>query len=258
MLKTNYHTHNELCEHAFGTVMDYASEAYRLGFDIIGMSDHAPFRGNGYGFRMGFESLNDYIEQVNEAKKKYAGKMDVKLGLEIEYLPDKLGYYEELYNKFGLEYLILGQHFFMSQNNGIDYVYDLCDTKSYIDYANSIKEALKTGYFSFVAHPDLIFVHDFPWDDNCTKACDIIIDSALKYNIPLELNANGVRKGISDFYDEKRYPYPHIRLFEMISKSKIPVMVNSDCHQLKELDDEAMKKAHSLIDEWNLVYKNVL
>ena len=85
-----------------------------------------------------------------------------------------------------------------------------------------------------------------------------IVDAAVKYGVPLELNANGVRKGKSRFVDGDRYPYPHFKLFEKISDAKVPVMINSDCHQLKELDDEAMKMSHELVKEWNLIYQDVL
>lgn len=258
MLKTNYHTHNQRCKHAFGTVMDYANAAYAAGFDIIGMSDHAPFEGNPYGLRMDFEELGAYIDEVKEAKKVYAGRMKVLLGLEIEYLPKCEAYYEKLLSKYGMDYLILGQHFFEGDNLREVYVYDLPDTTGYVDYAKSVRNALSRGYFSLVAHPDWIFLHDYGWDDNCERACDIIVDAAVKYNVPLELNANGVRRGLSEFKDGMRYPYPHYRLFEKISKAKIPVMINADCHQPSELDDEAMKRSRELIGEWSLAYKDVI
>lgn len=258
MLKTNYHTHNELCKHAFGSVMDYANAAYYANFDIIGMSDHGPYKNNPLGFRMDYEELTTYIEGVKQAKDIYKEKMKVLLGLEMEYLPKYNDYYNELLSTIGIEYLILGQHFFDDKKGDVSYVYDLQDTSGYVDYANSIKDALQTGLFSMLAHPDLIFVHNFKWDYNCSKTTEIIVEAALKYKIPVELNANGVRKGLSQFEDGYRYPYPHIKFFEEVSAAKIPVMINSDCHQVKELDDEAVKKAHELIKEWNLLYMDKL
>ncbi len=56
--------------------------------------------------------------------------------------------------------------------------YSLKSTKEYIEYAKSICLGIKSGYFDFVAHPDLIFINDFPWDENCDKACNLIIDTA--------------------------------------------------------------------------------
>ena len=42
MLKANYHTHTKLCNHAVGMPEDYIKKAIELGFDELGMSDHAP------------------------------------------------------------------------------------------------------------------------------------------------------------------------------------------------------------------------
>ena len=39
-LVSNYHTHNYLCGHAGGTVLDYVGEAVAHGMRIIGISDH--------------------------------------------------------------------------------------------------------------------------------------------------------------------------------------------------------------------------
>ena len=95
--------------------------------------------------------------------------------------------------------------------------------RDYIDYAESICKGMKSGYFTFIAHPDLIFLNDFPWDDNCEKACDLIIETAKKQDLILEFNANGLRRGLRNFYDGKRYPYPHKRFWEKAASKKIDV-----------------------------------
>ena len=250
-MKINYHTHCEKCKHAIGTVADYAQAAYEAGYNILGISDHAPFKGDMFGYRMDFLELNDYIEEVKKVQNQYMGRMDIKLGMEVEFLKEQQSFYEELLGKYEMDYLILGQHFY-DKDDKVRYVHEIASTSEYIDYAHSIKEAISKGYFFFIAHPDLIFIHDFPWDDYCVKACDIIIDAAVKYNVPIELNANGVRRGLQQFCDGERYQYPHYKFFQMVSQSKVPVLVNSDCHNPNEIDDEAMEQARKLVLDWNL------
>lgn len=252
MKKVNYHTHNERCKHAYGSVFDYAAHAYKEGFSCIGFSDHAPFPNNPYGFRMDFEELDAYIKDVNLLKQEYENKMDILLGFEIEYLPAYSWYYKKLFQEYHLDYLILGQHFFADEKNREHYVYDAQDTKEFVAYAHSIKDALKTGFFSFIAHPDLMFVHDFPWDDNCEEACDIIIAAAKANHIPIELNANGIRRGLHDTLQGSRYDYPHWRFFEKVARETIPVIINSDCHEPAQLSDYAITKAFELAADWNL------
>ena len=251
-MKSNYHTHNERCKHAFGSVADYARYAYDAGFNLIGMSDHAPFEGDMFGYRMDFYELPLYVEDVKEVKNQYKGKMDILLGLEIEYLPWMQRYYEELMERYFMDYLILGQHFFGIEDENVKYVHGMTSTTDYIQYALSVKEAMSKGYFKFVAHPDYIFVNDLPWDNNCVKACDIIVDSAVKYNTGLEFNGNGIRRGISKFCDGDRYQYPHKEFFKMVAESKALVYLNADCHKPEELDDEAMELSRKIACEWNL------
>jgi histidinol-phosphatase (PHP family) len=38
----DYHTHNERCGHAAGTLADYIEAAKLLGLTAIGLSDHSP------------------------------------------------------------------------------------------------------------------------------------------------------------------------------------------------------------------------
>ena len=109
---TNYHTHCRRCKHAEGSVEDYVKQAICEGFDLLGMSDHVPYPDRDYGYRMDYPEIWDYINEVREAQKKYGSELTLLLGFECEYLRSKRWYYEELLDKYGAEYLVLGQHFF--------------------------------------------------------------------------------------------------------------------------------------------------
>ncbi|HOO28451.1 MAG TPA: histidinol-phosphatase, partial [Lachnospiraceae bacterium] len=105
-------------------------------------------------------------------------------------------------------------------------------------YARSAMEGMRTGYFSYLAHPDLMFINDFGMDDNCRKAISIIIDEAEKKDYILELNANGFRRGKWKFAEGVRYPYPADAFWEEAAKAGIRVIIGSDCHSPCKLNDE--------------------
>ena len=249
-MKTNYHTHTFRCGHASGTEEDYIKEAIKNKLIVLGFSDHGPFKDDRYGSRMMYSNLNDYIETIRKLKNKYSNEIKIKLGVEIEYSQFDNEYYEELLNT--LDYLALGQHFYVDSNKRAYNVYNFTSTKEYIEYAYSIRNAMKTGYFKFLAHPDLPFLHDFKYDDNCKKAIEIIIDSSIKYNFILEFNANGIRKGINNYVNGKRYAYPFKPFWEEVSKTNLKVIVNSDCHNPNQLWDDSMKKAFHLCNKLGL------
>lgn len=239
-MKTNFHTHTNRCLHAFGTEADYAEEAYNKGLDILGFSDHAPFEDYDYGYRMSFSELRDYASAVENEKKRYEGKMRILTGLEIEYLPKYCGYYEWLLNELKLDYLALGEHFYEA-NGRRHSAFSADDTSDFIRYAKAVSEALKTGYFAFLVHPDVIFINYLAWDKNCDKACEIIVDAALNTGIPVEYNANGLRRGIQDFPDGRRYQYPHPKFWAAAKEAGLKVLVGSDAHSPELIYDEYMQ-----------------
>ena len=251
-MKTNFHTHTYRCLHATGTEKDYVEEAINRDLDVLGFSDHAPFPDKDYGLRMRYEELEDYISETDRLKSLYKNRIRIYKGLEIEYHPYYTEYYTTLLKKFKLDYLALGEHTYTTNSGAFRNIFFAESTNDYADYAYAVSEAVATGFFSFVAHPDLMMLNEFAWDKNCDKACDLILCAAEKYDIPLEYNANGFRRGIKHYPDGVRYPYPDDRFWKLVSGSKIRVIVGSDCHTPEQIRDEAVIRAESKCAELGL------
>ena len=250
-MKINYHTHTNRCLHAQGSEEDYVISAIHSNIDVLGFSDHAPFPDKDYGLRMSYDQLNAYTNTLDMLAEKY--KNDIKLvkGLEIEYLPKYNQYYEDLLTKEGLQYLLLGEHFF-SSSIGFYNIYDATSTDIYIEYAKAIASAMETNYFKIVAHPDLFLLNPFKWDKNCEAACDIIINAAIKTNSILEFNANGFRRGKSEFPDGVRYQYPHQVFWKKVSSTNIPVIIGSDSHNPSQVWDDTVEFAYKNLKEYGI------
>lgn len=255
MKKVNYHTHTELCRHAAGMEADYVQKALEKKMDVLGFSDHAPYPDNRYGLRMEYHELTPHIERLKKLQQEYRGRLDIRIGLEIEYAEADRDYYEMLLNEAGVEYLLLGQHIFRTsagEEVNTYFIEQTKDTGYYLEYARSIEAGMRAGYFKAVAHPDLFFINELPLDENCGKACDIIINAAAETNTILEFNANGLRRGKKQYPDGLRYPYPHYFFWEKVSRMGIPVLINSDCHNPDNLWDEVMEDAYRLAEKWGL------
>ena len=107
----NYHTHTPRCGHAQGSEQEYVDAALSSGLKLLGFSDHTPYPfPDGYRstFRMLPEELPDYVATVNGLKEKYAGQLEIHLGVEAEYYPK---YFDGL-----LELLRLMQQFFQGKH----------------------------------------------------------------------------------------------------------------------------------------------
>ncbi len=104
---------------------------------------------------------------------------------------------------------------------------------------------MATGFFKILAHPD-VFMTTYPkWDEACEKVTRQIARAALKYDVILEVNANGLRRGEQKYEDGVRYPYPSEKFWKIIATEfkEVKVMVNSDCHDPAYLNDEYMQMA---------------
>ena len=250
-MKTNFHTHCKRCRHAFGTESDYVKFAVNQGLEQLGFSDHAPFPNFDFGNRMPFRELPEYLSAVDQLKAQY-DNIQIFKGLEIEYLPMYNYYYPELFEKYKVEYLILGEHWYMLPIGEIRNIYEAESTEDYIDYAKAICKGIETGWFSFVAHPDLMFINHFAWDDNCEEACERIIECADRNNAILEFNANGYRRLQEKFPDGKRYPYPHMKFWDMVKTTNIRVIIGSDCHAPHQIFDPKVELAYKTVKELGL------
>jgi RNA polymerase sigma factor (sigma-70 family) len=96
----------------------------------------------------------DYKQSVLALKERYAGQIDVHLGLECEYY----AYYFDQLRRLqddGCEYFILGCHFLYSEECN-PYIGSICTQDDSIRrYAEETAKGIRTGLFSYVAHPDL-------------------------------------------------------------------------------------------------------
>lgn len=191
--KDIFHVHTYRCGHAENVSdEEYVKKAVSLGASGIWFTDHAPFPGDPFGNRMKCSELDEYIGTLFELKRKYKSAISVHIGLEIEYFPsfDKDGYYKELKAKDNFEMLLLGQH--MAETGPGEYTFSwdkerLC-AEEYIALGNAQIQAIDTGYFDAVAHPDRIFRKRKDWSEGMATMADHIIDSARRRNIPLEIN----------------------------------------------------------------------
>ena len=193
----NLHTHSFYCGHGSGTIKEYADRAEEKGFDILGFSEHIPFRD---GFlsksRMPY---GDYVSYENDVKKeKERRPFPVLLGYEVDYFASRHGYYEEVKDR--VDYLIAGTHYIFRSDGSIKGAFATLDKEDMKYYAKQTLKALSSGLFSFFAHPDA-YLSATPFDAEARAIAIDILDTAEDLGIPLEINGNGIAQG-------RGYPSP--------------------------------------------------
>lgn len=259
MINRNYHTHTYLCKHALGDASDYLERCLKLNYLTLGISDHGPLPDEISrkitSRRMNFqEYVEIYLPMLKDAKNKYADKIEVLGGLEIEYFAG----YDEYYQKFlnDLDYLILGQHYLKKEEELINIYGHL--SKDDLDlYDKTISLALDTKYFKILAHPDIFTWRIDKWTDQCEEVASNIIDAAIKNNVLLEVNANGIRNAIQqkrllNYQGKVNYPYPRYEFFMLAKKKQALVIINDDAHAPNRISDQYTKLAYNFARDLNL------
>ena len=195
---TNYHTHTTRCGHAEGTEEEYILTALRCGYKVLGFSDHTPWAYATPGFvsriRMLPSQLDDYVLTLRRLREKYADKLHIRIGLEAEYFPAYLGWLREEMERLDIEYLILGCHYDTTdeQDARASRFGGSPSTAHGRRYAEQVVEALETGLYRYLAHPDLFLNRVTAFDADAEKACRDICAAAARLDIPLEYNMAGL------------------------------------------------------------------
>ena len=243
-----YHTHTFRCGHAKGKDEEYVLMAIKKGIKTLGFSDHVFLPGLSQpGTRGEFEQLDDYIKSINYLKEKYKDQIEIHLGFECEYFPEYLDYYRSLKEK-GIEYLILGQHFVSDKEGKLRYVLsNNFDYEIMPIYVDMLIKGMETGLFSYVAHPDSVYVPYAEMNDFLIASSYRICRKAKELNLPLEINLHGL------LWDNKgRMNYANENFFKIAKEIGNSVIVGVDAHEPQELDYAKYDFATNLIDKLEL------
>lgn len=234
MDKTIFHVHGYRCKHASDErENEYIQKAFELGAKEIVFTDHAPFPGNPFNYRMAMEELKEYVGTLNVLQQQYKGMIEIKVGLEIEYIPTYIDYYRELKEKWKLDILLLGQHFSLLADGS--YTFDLENKSDEAHYlAQGIVEGMESGLFDVVAHPDQIFRRKKQWDFESVELSRQIKECAEHTGVVLE-------KNISNMFEKKR-KHLYWQEFWMALSGEIKVIYGVDAHSVGEMVENYRKQ----------------
>lgn len=246
----NYHTHTYRCHHATGSMEEYINRAIENGIKFFGFSDHIPFvcsNGEETFYRILTAEAEEYIAEATALREKFKDKIDIKIGFEMEYYPE---HFEKMFEnalKWGAEYLILGEHFLEEEQPDIKMKSMRAQSdspKRLIKYTDCVIKAIKSGVFTYVAHPD---IYNFTGDDDIyNEQARRICRASVKYNIPLEINFLGIRENRK---------YPDGRFWKVAGEEKAPVIFGFDAHDvLSAYDGESLFKAKEMVEKFGLNY----
>jgi len=160
---------------------------------------------------------------VEEARVRWSGRVDVRLGLECDYIPSMEQFLDDLLKKADFHHVLGSVHPTLPYYKQAFFDNDIPEFQR--TYFRHLAQAAESGLFDTLAHPDLV-KNVFPqqWDIY-TILGDIreSLDRIAASGVAMELNSSGVHKEIREMN-----PSQHI-LDEMNLRG-IPVVLGSDAH----------------------------
>ena len=222
------HNHTTLCNHANGSIEEYVIRAIECKIDTFGFSDHAPMDFD-KSYRMSFDDMQRYTDEVLHVKSKYADKIEILLAYEVDYLP---GYMDSRVLDAKVDYLIGSVHFI--DDWGFDNPEFIGRYKHkdinhiWREYFKLIEDMASSRLFDIVGHIDLIKVFKFLPTIEIKELAYKALEAIKESDMVLELNVAGYRKPIGE-------PYPSKEILQMAYSMDIPITFGSDAHEIQQI-----------------------
>ena len=253
------HMHTPLSRHAKGWPFDYAKEAIKKNFKGIIFTDHAPVKQFPWvsdRWSIPEKIFSEYFSLIDFTKEYIGDALDIRLGLEVDFLPNNedMDYLKTLISFMPYDYLIGSVH------SGKQYLWDkFYSGKSAIDaqkkYYEQLTECALSGLFDCIAHPDVIKLdlmkHGFSSDDwqveKLKKEIEEFLNAVKEKDMCIELNTSGLGKNPFKFY-------PDDFILKMAYQKNIPVTLGSDAHTIERVGANFKEAYEKLLE---IGYKEV-
>lgn len=252
MTYTSLHTHTDFCD-GKDSVETMCRSACEKGFSSIGFSSHAPLPPpfNALSdWHLPAENIPSYVDTVMDAKERWKGRLQVFLGLEIDYIPGICGPCDGRFSALPLDYSIASVHFIVPENGTTAFTVDGSIeeleeglTKGFGNdgdalvraYWDSVASMVEAGGFDILGHMDLIKKNNIkrpffnPLSSTYREGWKKVLSLLKNRNIVVEVNTGGINRGLI----QECYPAPEI--LSAMNCISIPLTVTADAHSRTQL-----------------------
>lgn len=267
----NFHSHTQFCD-GRESMARMAGQALACGMKHYGFTPHSPIPLPS-SCNMSALVVPDYVAEFQRLKELYAGRINLYLSMEIDYLGDRWGATNPYFDTIPLDYRLSSVHFVSTpdgerevdvdgrpQNfrakmaehfdNDIRYVVDSF-------YARTLA-MIEKGGFDILGHFDKIGfnassfspgIENEPW---YRRHIDNVIDAVRATDIIVEINTKAYPAPVGStlaqeaVYEPRLFPSPDV--IRRLVSAGLPLAVNSDAHYSSRIT-AGRAAAFAIIDE---------
>jgi histidinol-phosphatase (PHP family) len=220
-LTTDFHNHVSR-----SSAIQMAASARQKGIHILGLSEHVFQMSEGRPAltHMPLEgpmlAIPQYLAAVHAAAQDE--KLDVRAGLEVDFIPAKNEQIQTTLQGYDWDYLIGSVH----EIDGMQFELQTIASPEQGEalwrrYFALLHEAVKSGYFDVISHPARMRARNPYEPSDIDEEYERLAATATQHNVALELNG----------FDTLTYPATVKRLARACALHHTPVSVGSDAHK---------------------------
>jgi len=230
----DYHMHTIRCGHAEGRLEEYAARAVDAGLREIGFSDHFPLlHMEDATLSMRLDELPVYVQEVEGLRAGFPG-LPIRLGIEVDYLPETAPRLPSLLNAYPFDYVMGSLHFVDGWGFDDPRYTDGYEGRDLLAlwkrYFELLGEAAESGLFDILAHPDLIKKFGFRPDADVRHLYEACLDRVAAAGIAVEVSTAGLRKPVGEIYPSEDF-------LRLCLERDIAVTLGSDAHHPREVGE---------------------
>jgi len=224
----DYHVHSRYSVDGEGELRDHCEQALRRQLLDLGFADHLDFEPRDAGY--GFLTLDRYLDDVARCRQEYAGRLNVRCGLEVGELHRYWPQVDQvLRSSVGrLDYIIGSVHWYDGTLIGETRYRKLSPRARYAPYFAEVLALVDHGGFQILGHLDLVSRYPIPGSppvpEEHQEEIRAILRVMLEHGIVPEINVSGVRRGICSFLP----PRPVLQWYRELGGQA--VALGSDAH----------------------------
>ncbi len=236
----DYHIHLERGPFSEEWFKKFWEKAKENGIEEIGISEHGHrfeefkpiYKDLPRASSWCDSNLEEYITFLSNLRKKYP----IKIGVEMDYLPDKEDEIKRLLLKYNIFDYVIGSIHWL--NHGFGFDIDPNDPKwekesesIFLDYFERLELAIKSELFDIIGHIDLVKLWGHKLPKNIIEIYKNLAKIIKDRNISIEINTSGLRRPVNEIY-------PSPTFLEILAPFNIPLTFGSDAHNPEDVGNK--------------------
>ncbi|HET97947.1 MAG TPA: histidinol-phosphatase HisJ family protein [Desulfurivibrio alkaliphilus] len=241
---TDGHVHTALCRHAVGEMEQYVQAALDRGLRRIFFLEH--FEAgiiNDYQCWLGPDDFAYYRREGERLRRRYAGKIEIGLGVEVGYNPREVAATKEFlathrWDRVGLSchFLAIGSRHYnllSSDPRTLAVFSEYGVARALGEYFALLAEAVTQLPGTQLCHLDAALRHHpevaTPLEElSAGSICEQIFQAMAARGMALEINTSG-------YSHRRRLAYPAPDLLDRAARFQLPLTAGSDAHRPEEV-----------------------